>query len=181
MNERLFGKEVRMWNRRGLEKKGCEKIAVWLEEAAARSPEAATIEELLEALPHDETLHAGECTDCKEAAREFLDSRALLAACGKAPEGNPFFAKKVLAAIASREAEMERTSRAWAIVPKLASRLAAVACLALLLAGTWVYKGPTQSKSGRTAAEPGSQLLEDNATVPSDQDEVLVSLLERHE
>ena len=56
-------------------------------------------------------------------------------------EPSPFFAKRVMAAIEAREAELTRRARAWAAVPAFASRLSAIAALLLVMAGTWLFSG----------------------------------------
>lgn len=168
------------WLRFG--EKQCTRAEAWLEEAAARRPHARALEDLLTGVPEDEKTHVQSCPDCKDAVSDLLESRALFRNWNAAGvQGNPFFAERVLAAIASRESEMEQATRTWAVVPKLAARLAGIATLVLLIAGTWIYEGPARKQANQPVVEPGSQLFEDNATVPADRDEVLVSLLERGE
>ena len=86
-------------------------------------------------------------------------------------EPSPFFAKRVMAAIAVQEVELGRRSRAWAAVPAFASRLSAIAALLLVMAGTWLYTG-SHRQSATTNA-----LVEDIASnaQQSNQDEVFVS------
>jgi hypothetical protein len=86
-------------------------------------------------------------------------------------EPGPFFANRVLAAIASQEAELGRRARAWAAVPTFASRLAAIAALLLVMAGTWLYTGSRRS----TVATSG--IFEDSAAAASStsQDDVFVA------
>ncbi len=88
-------------------------------------------------------------------------------------EPSPFFAKRVMAAIEAREAEVTGRARAWAAVPTFASRLSAVAVLLLLLAGTWLYTG------SRPKASPGG-LFEDSAAAASSasQDDVFAMVAE---
>ncbi|HJZ64228.1 MAG TPA: hypothetical protein VKD70_07920 [Candidatus Acidoferrum sp.] len=85
-------------------------------------------------------------------------------------EPNPFFAKRVMAAIEAREAELGRRSRAWAAVPAFASRLSAIVVLLLVAAGTWLYTGSRPSVSTQ------SGIFEDAAAAASSssQDEVFV-------
>ena len=86
-------------------------------------------------------------------------------------EPSPFFAKRVLAAIEAREAELGRRSRAWAAVPVFASRLSAIAALLLVAAGTWLYTG------SRPAITTQGGIFEDSAAAASStsQDEVFVA------
>ena len=93
--------------------------------------------------------------------------------CDLAPrraEPNPFFAKRVMAAIVAREAELRGRGRAWAAVPGFASRLSAIAVLLLVAAGTWLYSG------SRSTVTPQSGIFEDSAAAASStsQDEVFV-------
>ena len=89
-------------------------------------------------------------------------------------EPSAFFAKRVMAAIEAREAEVRGRVRAWAAVPGFASRLSAVAVMLLLLAGTWLYTG-----SSRRNASTGG-LFEDSAAAASSssQDDVFTMVAE---
>ncbi|HWZ97981.1 MAG TPA: hypothetical protein VN025_09485 [Candidatus Dormibacteraeota bacterium] len=60
---------------------------------------------------------------------------------GDRVEPNPFFVKRVIAAIEAREAEFARGARAWAAVPAFASRVSAVAALLLIMASTFLWTG----------------------------------------
>lgn len=177
-----------MWNRVRFGDKQCTKAEQWLEEiAVTHSDTPTTAEGLLISLGAAEQEHVRLCGDCQGAVRDFVESRILMNAVRPArSDDHPFFAKRVMAAITSREGELERASRAWAVVPRLAARFAGVATVLLLIGGAWVYEGPLHDRpSGertqtvQPAAESGSQLFEDNAAVPANRDEVLVSLLER--
>lgn len=88
-------------------------------------------------------------------------------------EPSAFFAKRVMAAIEAREAELTGRVRAWAAVPTFASRLSAVAVMLLLLAGTWLYTG------SRSNAAAGG-LFEDSAAAASSssQDDVFTMVAE---
>src|SRR5262249_51221044 len=85
-------------------------------------------------------------------------------------EPSPFFAKRVIAAIEDREAELTRRSRAWAAVPTFASRLSVIAALLLMMAGTWLYTG----SHGSSVTQGG--IFEDSAAAAStnSQDDVFV-------
>ena len=76
-------------------------------------------------------------------------------------EPSPFFAKRVMAAIEAREAELIRRSRAWAAVPAFASRLSVVAALLIVMAGTWLYTG------SRTKSTAQNGIFEDSAAAAS--------------
>lgn len=90
-------------------------------------------------------------------------------------EPGPFFAKRVMAAIESREAELTSRVRAWAAVPTFASRLSAVAVMLLLLAGTWLYTGTSRRPATMTGG-----IFEDSAAAASSssQDDVFTIVAE---
>jgi hypothetical protein len=158
----------------------CSKTGEWLESAGLKHPQATTFEELLAGLPQTAQHHIMKCQNCQNYCHEFLESRKLLASlAGEPGQANPYFVQRVLAAIRSREDELERSTRAWAAVPRLASRLAGIATLILLLTGTWLFEGPNKRQPEEKTVEPTSTLFEDNAAVPTSKDEVLVSVLER--
>jgi hypothetical protein len=105
------------------------------------------------ALPPALAKHLSVCADCRAAADEFFASRALLAAVPRQRhEPSPWFAVRVISAIAARQAEFRRTVDVWTVVPRLAARLTWASALALLLAGTWLYERP-QSAPPRASDE----------------------------
>lgn len=76
-------------------------------------------------------------------ADELFASRALLREMpAQAAAPGPWFAARVMAAIAARESSVQRTLEACTVVPKFAARLTWISALALLLAGTWLYQSP---------------------------------------
>jgi len=90
---------------------------------------------------------------------------------GKRAEPGPFFAKRVMAAIEAREAELVRRARAWAAIPSFAYRVSAVAALLLVMASTWLWSG-TRNNSVVTVG-----IVEDIASNASqaNQDDVFVA------
>jgi hypothetical protein len=130
------------------------------------------------ALPPALREHAAACEDCQTAADEVLTSRALLKALPSHGEtARPWFAPRVIAAIAARESELLRSLDAWTIVPKLAARFTWVCALALLLASTWLYETPRSTpKSG---GDSTVESLFDAPAVSAAQDDLLVSRLEK--
>ncbi len=90
-------------------------------------------------------------------------------------EQNPFFAKRIMAAIEAQEAELARRARAWAAVPAFASRLSAIAALLLVMAGTWLLSGaqrPSSLANGifeDSAAQAASGSQDDVFTVPGEE------------
>jgi hypothetical protein len=131
-----------------------------------------------EALPIAQREHEGGCQDCEAAADELATSREMLNALPRQAAVGPWFAPRVMAAIAARESELRRSIDAWTIVPKLARRLTWVSALALVLASTWLL--------GRPAATPLKPVVTDitgepvlQTAPPVNNDEILLSLAEK--
>src|SRR5260370_11869634 len=127
----------------------CERLRDSLEMSAAMAALPARLQE-----------HLSFCADCQAAADELLVSRALLR---KMPpplvKPGPWFAPRVMAAIAARESNLLRSQEAWTVVPKLAARLTWISALALLFAGTWLFQSPrSKPKTGHKNALPYSFL-----------------------
>lgn len=131
------------------------------------------------ALPSALQEHAVKCADCKMAAEEVTATRALLQPLpSQAAMPRPWFAPRVMAAIAAREAELRRPIDAWTAVPKLAAKLSWASALALLLASTWLYERPRPmpAKPALTdlAGDP-----ENLSAAAQDQDDILAAPLEK--
>ncbi len=123
--------------------------------------------------------HAAACADCAATAEEVLASRELLKAlpASQASAARPWFAPRVMAAIAARELELKHSLEAWIAVPKLAARLTWACALALLLASTWLYERPRPTpKSG--ASGSAESLFDLPPASSGSQDDILVSRLE---
>lgn len=118
--------------------------------------------------------HLAACAECQTAAEDILATRNILAELpARAAEPGPWFAPRVMAAIAARESELRQTLEAWAAVPRLAARLTWLSALALLLASTWLYQLPkfTPNSSNGGAAEslfdsPQSSATPDDIVLP---------------
>jgi hypothetical protein len=144
------------------------------------SVNTATLQEFLAAAPQRRA-HAASCEDCRVAAEEFLAARALLGALpSQADKSRPWFASKVLAAIAARETEVRRLATAWTLVPRLASRLACISALAILVAGTWLYRKPVSSPPSPTGTEASAESIFETSPSPH-QDDVFVSTAEKNQ
>ena len=118
--------------------------------------------------------HLAACPQCQVAADDIAMSRALLREVpARAALPGPWFAPRVMAAIAARESELRQSLEAWAAVPRLAARLTWLSALALLLACTFLYQLPkfTPRSSNETVAEslfdsPQSSISQDDAVLP---------------
>lgn len=171
--------------------KDCRQFQNWLEEAGL--PAAAL------AKPRDSAVHSSlawqtlraiapgtfrehleACAECQCAANDYSASRELLAALPSASEvARPWFAPRVMAAIAARESEL-RSANIWSFVPKFAARLTWASAIALLLASTWLYERPAPPPAKAAAAPTdltGEPVVEN--FLPVSNDDVLASLSER--
>lgn len=165
-------------NKRGAE---CRDFQMGLEDAAGSAPGAKKLAELLAVVPGAMRGHAAECADCRAAAENLLAARALMAEMpSHAAMGGPWFAPRVMAAIAARTAELGRATDAWTFLPKLAARLTWASTIALLLASGWLYQRPvsTAVTAKSVVTDITGEPLRESA-MPSNNDEVLVSLSEQ--
>lgn len=155
----------------------CREVRGKLEDAASAAPEARTVSELLAAAPALRE-HASACKECRSAAEDIVASRALLAALPSyGGQPSPWFAPRVMAAIAARSAELSRAADAWTFLPKLAARLTWASSIALLLASGWLYQRPPSNPPKAVATDITGEPLVDNSAPPSD--DVLLSLVEK--
>jgi hypothetical protein len=146
----------------------CNRLLESLEEASG-----ATLSSVLRE-------HAAGCKECAAAVDDWLASRKLLEALPRQAEvAKPWFAPKVMAAIAARESELRRSLDAWTVVPKLASRLAWVSALALVLTGTWLMERPMSAPQQPVVTDLAGEPVSESAPLPATNDDMLVSLTEK--
>lgn len=158
----------------------CTQYVTALEQLPAESDLTVGSAALHAALPAATMAHADECASCKEATEVFWASRGLLRELRGAPKESPWFARRVMAMIAARELEAVRERGEWSsAVAKLASRLAWVSGLALLVASTWIYDARLKALAGQASSESAAAYLFDNSPAPANGDETLASLAER--
>jgi hypothetical protein len=157
----------------------CRGFQLQLEDAAGAAPSVTELSELLESAPTALKEHVTACADCRTAAENILAARALLAVLPSyATMAGPWFAPRVMAAIAARKAELSRAADTWTFLPKLAARLTWASAIALLLASGWLYQKPASTAAKPVITDITGEPLADTAT-PSTNDELLVSLSER--
>lgn len=114
--------------------------------------------------------HLAACPACQAASADISMARIVLRDVRAAlPE--PWFAPRVMAAIAARESELRQSLEAWAAVPRLAARLTWISGLALLVASTWLYQLPkfTPISGNESAVES----LFDSSQSSASQDDVV--------
>jgi hypothetical protein len=157
----------------------CRGFQMQLEDAAGAAPSAKSLTELVVSAPIALKEHVTGCADCRAAAENILASRALLAELPSyAATAGPWFAPRVMAAIAARKAELSRAADTWTFLPKLAARLTWASAIALLLASGWLYQKPVSTSAKPVATDITGEPVADTAT-PTTNDEVLVSLSEK--
>lgn len=165
-----------MWDKLK-ENENCRKLRDALEQGAAELGDAVGVESLIALLPEEQRGHVAACADCLETANGFVKVKALFkGAASFAEEERPWFAARVMAAIASREKELAERVSAWTEFPRFASRLAWVAAVLLLAGTTWFYEAVIRAPS---YVPPGQESIFEvpQQTTP---DDVLVSMAGDH-
>jgi hypothetical protein len=175
----LSGKEAGVWKLLKRQNGECEHLQDLLESSAAGVP-GGSVEELVENLPADGRAHFAECGSCREATQDLLATRELLAGVvAPAKDGGPWFARRVLSAIAERELAFPMNP--WSVVPRFASRLAWASAIVLLAGSTWLYQRPKQAPNNQPAAASAQEYLFEAPSPPMNQDDVLISMAERNQ
>jgi hypothetical protein len=147
-----------MWNLLKRNTKNCG----WVQDTVESTPERS-------ALPAHHQEHLTTCSSCARLAEEFYASRALLADLHpRRYEPSPWFATRVMSAIAAREATLSRSMETWFMVPKLAVKLAGLSAIAVLLTGVWLYEQPKATPSGQSSAGGESLFESAPSAVPDD-------------
>lgn len=162
-----------MWNLLKRNKEECRSLRDSVEQAAARQAHAASVQELGNELTAERQRHIETCQDCREAARELFQAKELFQGAARfSEEERPWFAARVMAAIAARERELAERVTAWTEFPRFASRLTWVAVVVLLASTTWFYESVV-----RTPSYPanGSQESIFEAPQPTTPDDILIS------
>lgn len=159
------------------ENENCRKFRDAVEEAAGKFEDPASVESLIARLPEEQRGHVAACADCREAASDFVQVKALFDGAGSfASEERPWFAARVMVAIASRERELAERVSAWTEFPRFASRLTWVAAILLLAGTTWFYEAVVRAPS----YVPAGQESIFEAPQQNAPDDVLVSMAGDH-
>jgi hypothetical protein len=163
-----------MWNLLKRNDEECRRVRDALEQAAARRSDSVSVKSLTEELTREEQKHIGVCGDCREALKELAATKELFrGAASLAEDERPWFAARVMAAIASRERELAQRVSAWSEFPRFASRLAWVTAVVLLAGTTWFYESVLRSPSYPST---GSQEFIFEAPQQSSPDDILISM-----
>lgn len=124
--------------------------------------------------------HLEACPACSALLDELLESRRLLAGLPALSQmDRPWFAPRVMAAIALRQRQIRSPLAIWYLVPRMAVRLTWISAICLLLAGTWAYERPAANPPAQPSVDATPDSLFETAPTPTTHDEVLVSLVER--
>jgi hypothetical protein len=156
----------------------CIRMMDLLEESAAVRPAATGVEELCSDLSVAERAHIVSCPRCLEAAQDILATKEIFKnVASDATVARPWFATRVMSAIASRERELKEVASTWMAVPKFASRVAFVSAALLLVASTWLYEKPVAAPNQQANSLAAQESIFE-APPPVNQDDVLVPLQE---
>ena len=136
------------------------------------SPDAGSENPEAPALPPELKEHLASCPDCQAAVDARLMTRFLFRRFPRVTGPDSWFAPRVMAAIAAREAQLRQSIETWAVLPRLAARLTWVSALALLLMGTWVLESPKFARN--STGQAGTESLFESAQQQS-PDDVLIS------
>jgi hypothetical protein len=165
-----------MWDKLK-ENEECKRSRDALEEAAAKHEGATSVERLITDLSDAQRGHVTACVRCREAGNDLVRVKTVFkGAPSFAAEERPWFAARVMAAIASRERELAERVSAWTEFPRFAWRLTWVAAILLLAGTTWFYEAVVRAPG---YAPPGQESIFEvpQQTTP---DDVLVSMASDH-
>jgi hypothetical protein len=177
-----------MWGKFRQDNRLCEQYRDVMEDISPDVDRATANAALRNSLTEDLAEHARNCDACEEAAETFWAARDLLAttldvAREQHEAAKPWFAAQVMAKIAERETEGRKALTEWSgAVAKLASRLAWVSALVLLVGTTWFYGpngGHLNAPSVQSKAEGTPPYLFESAAGQGTVDDALVSPPER--
>jgi len=162
-----------MWKLLKRENEECKRQRDSLERVAEKHAGELSVKSLREQLTAEDRKHLDRCADCRETVEELVATKALLQDFASfAKEERPWFAARVMAAIASRERELAERVSTWTEFPRFASRLALVAGIVLLAGTTWFYESVVRAPSYPSSGSQESIFEVPQQTTP---DDILVS------
>jgi hypothetical protein len=165
-----------MWNLLKKSDQECRRVQDCLEKAAAQRSNAGTIEELIAGLPAATHQHIDRCGACREAALDLTATKEIFGGVASAAEeARPWFATRVMAAIAAREKELANALNPWSEFPRFASRLALVTAFVLIAGTTWYYEKGARVQSYRINGAATQESIFESPP-PTNQDDVLISM-----
>ncbi len=142
------------------------------------TPAVLSPEELLKSGGEELREHVSRCAACGGLLRDVLEGRRLLRE-GFAPAVAPdTFAARVMAEIRRREAQPAIVAFPWAAMQALASRVAWISALVLLITSSWLYQHDAPPLNPPAPPDTTADRFPEPPPQPSNLDEVLVSLAE---
>jgi hypothetical protein len=165
-----------MWRITDRSNNECEAVADALERTASRAGQFFTGSTVVDQLSPAAREHFDSCEACRAFAADLTEVRALMEADQGKTQPGPFFLSRVMASIAEREAQLEKSAQTWAAVPRLAYRLSVLASLGLLIAASWVYEMPKPYNSAGLNSQQNAEGLADPGAL---QDDLLVGSVSR--
>jgi len=162
-----------MWNLLKRSKEECTRLRDKVEEAAAKQAHPLSVKNVRESLTAEERKHMETCQDCQEAVQELFAAKELFQGVASfSQEARPWFAARVMAAIAARERELAERMTAWTEFPRFASRFRWVAVIVLLASTTWFYDSVVRKPSHPANGSQESIFEAPQQTTP---DDILIS------
>jgi hypothetical protein len=166
-----------MWNLLKKNKRECISLRDSLEEVAGKHGEDLRIEGLTDSLASAEREHLANCESCREAAQDLVAAKELFRGISSsAADARPWFAARVMNAIAARERELALRVSAWTEFPRLASRLAWITVVVLLASTTWFYEKVIRAPNYQRSGAAQENIFD--APSQTNQDDVLISRAE---
>jgi hypothetical protein len=171
-----------MWDLLKKSAEDCTKFRDFLERSAAERPQATRLEEMLEDLSLSQRQHISVCGNCREAGEDYFATREIFKSVdSRAEAGRPWFAARVMKAIAARQRQLANSLSPWSVVPRFASRLAWAAAIVLLVGSTWLYERPAPTLKKPPSGLASQEYLFEAPQPPLNQDDVLISMAEKNQ
>jgi hypothetical protein len=167
-----------MWSLLTGRRNECSWLQDLLEDAVRTRPDAESVQKLTMVLAPRERIHFAACQSCRQVAEDLLAAREIFKGVTRDAEvARPWFAQRVMAAIAAREKELRLALSPWGAVPRLASRLTWVTAVVLLAGSAWLYERPVPTPSPQASSVAAQESIFE-APPQMSQDDVLVNLQE---
>jgi type VI protein secretion system component VasK len=147
---------------------GCQRLLEALESVPTNK---VTSEEVMLAVSAADQEHVRSCDDCNNALSELVMARlALLPLRANATDDRPWFTKRVMAAIAAKEREIEESNRVWVNVRRFAPRLVAFCALLLVVGSTWALQLRKAEEARRASVQQAEGLFDPGSSAPVSDD-----------
>lgn len=170
-----------MWNNWKNQDAACNTILESLEEYSVANKKEVTVESILASLPQEQREHALDCVSCRTALQDFVTVRQMLADVpAYSTSESPWFASRVMSAIATREYELSVPLTISAILPRIAARLTWVTSVVLLIASAFLFQRPMTPPPAAPSATTAQDSLFDSSQIQNGSDDILLSLAERN-